>query len=702
MTDTTPTSEKRNGLYDRYPGVEPFKDNAVHQQLFFGRLHEIDHLLHRVRAVRLLILYGKSGLGKSSLLQAGLYPRLREHAFLPIPVRLNTPQNDPVQVVLAALQATCKARGLEYMPQDTSGLWEFFKSTDLWMGEVLLTPVLVFDQFEELFTLQSGTFRAALGAQLGELASRGLPARLYQRAEKGERSPYSDAPPDVKLILSLREEYLGGLEDLAPNVPAIFEQRFRLAPLGKEVARSAIIEPAKLDRADLFKTRPFRYQDSARDDMLEFLANRQGEVEPFQLQILCRHAEQQVAKRQQEQGGDIEVDQALLGGHKAMETLVENFYRDALLMVSGWLPRRRARDLCEVGLLSPTGHRVSLDQGNIQERFKLDGAVLDKLADTRLVRKEYRPALEGFYYELSHDSVARAVNRSRRYRVPTRVKIVGTGSLLFMILIATWLWLQADKAERHATEAQQRAEVTASVSQSSVEELLQKGGLREPEMVSIPGGKFRMGKDTYDQPMHDVTIQSFAMGRYEVTFEEYDQFALATSRPLPTDSGWGRGSRPVITVGWKDAEAYAHWLSEKSGKRYRFPTEAEWEYAARSGGRDETWAGTSNEEELKNYAVYSADRTEPVGSKKPNGLGLYDMSGNVWEWVEDCWHEDYTRAPTNGSAWLEENGGNCGRRVLRGGSWSYTPAFLRASSRIGATPVNRISGVGFRLAQDFP
>jgi len=510
------------------------------------------------------------------------------------------------------------------------------------MGEVLLTPVLVFDQFEELFTRQSGTFRAALGAQLGELASRGLPARLHRRVEMGERAPYSDAPPDVKLILSLREEYVGGLEDLAPNVPAIFEQRFRLAPLGKAVARSAIIEPAKLDRADLFKTRPFRYQDTALDDMLEFLANRQGEVEPFQLQILCRHAEQQVTKRQQDQGGDIEVDQALLGGHKLMETLVENFYRDALLKVSGWLSRRRARDLCEVGLLSPNGHRVSLDHGNIQKLFRLDDAVLDQLAETRLIRKESRPALEGFYYELSHDSVARAVNRSRRFRVPAQVKFIFAGSLLFLILIAASLGLQADKAERHATEAQQRAKKTASVSQSSVPQLLQKGGFREPEMVPIPGGKFRMGNYEDAQPVHDVSIRPFAMSRYEVTFDQYDKFALATSRSLPTDQDWGRGKRPVIYVSWDEAKAYVDWLSKQTGKRYRLPTEAEWEYAARSGGKHKTWAGTSDEKQLRDYAVYGSDKTEPVGNpRKPNDLGLYDMSGNVWEWMEDCWHTDY-------------------------------------------------------------
>lgn len=206
-------------------------------------------------------------------------------------------------------------------------------------------------------------------------------------------------------------------------------------------------------------------------------------------------------------------------------------------------------------------------------------------------------------------------------------------------------------------------------------------------------------------PIHKVQFtKPFAIARYETTFEEYDSFARATGRPLPEDSGWGRVSRPVINVSLEDANAYAQWLSQQTGNRYRLPTEAEWEYAARSGGKNEWWAGTPAMAQLKKYAVYAADRTEPVGSKKPNGLGLYDMSGNVHEWVEDCWHENYTGAPTDGSAWLEVNGGDCGRRVIRGGSWNdLLPAYLRASSRYKYASVNLNDfGLGFRLVQDLP
>ena len=230
----------------------------------------------------------------------------------------------------------------------------------------------------------------------------------------------------------------------------------------------------------------------------------------------------------------------------------------------------------------------------------------------------------------------------------------------------------------------------------------------EPKKQPISAGTFQQG-DTHEkgnkteQPVRKVSIKPFTIGKFEVTFEEYKRFAFATNRrPLPKDETWGRGRRPVINISWKDAKAYAQWLSQQTGKRYRLPTEAEWEYAARSiaKNKDDVWAGTSNESQLKDYAVFTTDRTEPVGEKEPNGVGLYDMSGNAYEWVEDCWHENYEGAPPDGSAWLETGGGSCDRRVLRGGSWLNEPNALRSSDRGRDLDVYRNKDVGFRLAQD--
>lgn len=242
-----------------------------------------------------------------------------------------------------------------------------------------------------------------------------------------------------------------------------------------------------------------------------------------------------------------------------------------------------------------------------------------------------------------------------------------------------------------------------------------------PEMIVIAPGTFRMGDihgdgQELERPVHSVTIKRpFAMGRYEVTFDAYDKFANATGRELPNDQGWGRERRPVVNVYWEDARDYARWLSKQTGKRYRLPSEAEWEYAARSGGKEEKWAGTSLEKDLPDYAWFephSKGKTQPVGTRKPNGLGLYDMSGNVNEWVEDCRHKDYQEAPTDGRPWGRENGGQCQFRVVRGGSWEFgTKRFLRTSERSFADrhrlllgrilfPAWRKRDTGFRVVRE--
>jgi formylglycine-generating enzyme required for sulfatase activity len=160
-----------------------------------------------------------------------------------------------------------------------------------------------------------------------------------------------------------------------------------------------------------------------------------------------------------------------------------------------------------------------------------------------------------------------------------------------------------------------------------------------------------------------------------VTFDEYDKFAKAAHRQLPGDKGWGRGRRPVINVAWRDAVEYAQRLSAQAGKGYRLPTEAEWEYAARGGKETAYWWGKELVKGMANCkgcgSQWDAKETAPVGSFKPNPFGLYDTAGNVFEWVEDCWHDNYNGAPMNGSAWKEPGCGDS--RVVRGGSYANIP-----------------------------
>ena len=219
-----------------------------------------------------------------------------------------------------------------------------------------------------------------------------------------------------------------------------------------------------------------------------------------------------------------------------------------------------------------------------------------------------------------------------------------------------------------------------------------------PEMVVIPPGRFMRGSPTNEpSPQLFVTIaEPFALGRYPVTFDEYDEFAATTGRVPPYDEGWGRGRQPVINVLWHDAQAYVAWLSERTGELYRLPSEAEWEYACRAGTTSRYCSGDTMHPGLANYGR-NVGRTTPVGQYPANAFGLRDMHGNVWEWCADVWHDNYEGAPIDGTAWLEGVDGH--RRVMRGGSWADDRNHLRAADRQMNDPIGRSSIIGFRVAR---
>jgi formylglycine-generating enzyme required for sulfatase activity len=237
-----------------------------------------------------------------------------------------------------------------------------------------------------------------------------------------------------------------------------------------------------------------------------------------------------------------------------------------------------------------------------------------------------------------------------------------------------------------------------------------------PEMVWIPAGSFRMG-DLQDsgwdneKPIHHVSVGRFAMGKYEVTFAEYDRFAEATGREKPKDRGWGRGNRPVIHVSWSDAAAYAEWLSQQTGQKYRLPTEGEWEYAARAETETKYWWGNTTSHEYANYGVDSGsglvigkDRweyTAPVGSFDPNPFGLHDMVGNVWEWTCSEYENRYNGKETTcqNPAEIKNSDENSSLVVLRGGSWFSVVRKSRSATRFMKPPTERFRTYGFRLVR---
>src|SRR5512147_724040 len=229
-----------------------------------------------------------------------------------------------------------------------------------------------------------------------------------------------------------------------------------------------------------------------------------------------------------------------------------------------------------------------------------------------------------------------------------------------------------------------------------------------PEMVALPVYEFLMGSPEDEEgrysdegTQHRVTIdRRFAIGRYAVTFDEYDHFCAVTGRRKPKDKGWGRGRRPVIHISWRDAVAYCAWLANETGHHYRLPSEAEWEYAARAGTTTRYAFGDAITPRDANYSESKLSKTTEAGSYPPNAWGLYDMHGNVWEWVEDVWHDSYKGAPNDGSAWTDGEGQNSSSlRVLRGGSWDGDPRDLRSANRGGDGPGSRGSILGFRVAR---
>ena len=232
-----------------------------------------------------------------------------------------------------------------------------------------------------------------------------------------------------------------------------------------------------------------------------------------------------------------------------------------------------------------------------------------------------------------------------------------------------------------------------------------------PKMVVVPSGRFTMGSSKrevgrYDGegPMRRVRIDyQFAVGVYEVTFAEWYACldAGGCGSYVPDDMRWGRGNRPAVNVGWDDAQSYVRWLSARTGKKYRLLSEAEWEYVTRAGTETAYSWGDSIGVNRANCdgcgSAWDNEKTAPVGSFAANAWGVYDMHGNVWEWVQDCSNTNYEGAPTDGSAW---DSGNCDVRVLRGGCWGNSPRNVRSANR--DTPLaERSSRFGFRVARSF-
>ena len=322
---------------------------------------------------------------------------------------------------------------------------------------------------------------------------------------------------------------------------------------------------------------------------------------------------------------------------------------------------------------------------------------------------------------LSPDDIYRRAERERRSQ---RRRARRVQALIYVLLIGIiaglvgwinqvyikeqWNWVTVMRPYMHA---QVRPYVLTAKTERSlnVGDSFKECAMDCPELIVIPPGQFTMGSPSTEPghnddeaPQHGVTIaKPFAVSKFVVTFADWDACVSVGGCPKISDSDMGRGNKPVINTTWEEAQQYATWLSRMTGRPYRLLTEAEWEYAARAGSATTYYWGDAVGKGNANCdgcgGKWDNQQTSPVASFKPNAFGLYDMAGNVWNWVQDCYHADYNGAPTDGSAWIS---GDCSRRVNRGGSWYSYSRPLRSAARVRGFPGNRDYGLGFRIGRD--
>jgi formylglycine-generating enzyme required for sulfatase activity len=765
-----------------YRGLESMEEKD--SDYFFGRKRETIDVLSALAGApdRLPILIGNSGVGKSSLAQAGVLAALKRQAW---PEETRAPnawpevfQDSRQWCFLSFKPGTDPLKALVDTFLDT---WQFnatdperVKHQHGWIellrdGKATLPDLIEATERRRKELDQPKPPGFFLYVDQGE--------ELYVRSEEHQSRRFSELlahalpEPRLRAMMSMRSDFLGHLQSDKPLFKA--RQQIDVPPLGEEELHEIISRPAQLLAArfeteglvDIITRRTA--EDSIKDvGALPLLSYTLDDM----WTQMVRHGDGtlRLPAESFELGGVlVERADTFLAMHSGAEAALRRVLtlRCATVREDGEPTRRRAgreefsdeewrlvSDLADypnrllVTVTTETGETyaevaheaifrrwrklrewIAAEREFLVWRSGVEGArrtwqaTPDSSKPEALIMGLALAQAQGWLAKRSPDipgadqefiRLSRTAAQRRRLRVQAIV-----GVLAFALIAGLIGWLNQIYVEEQwqwftTIRPYIRSQVQPYVLSAATEQALKPGGsFREcakncPEMVVIPAGQFVVGSPatepgryTDESPQHQVVFaEPFAAGKYDVTFDDWNACVTYGDCPATSDLGWGQGQQPVIFVSWNDAQRYVAWLSRMTGKPYRLLSEAEWEYAARAGTTT-IFSFGDDPTPLGDYAWYSAnsgDRAHPVGQKKPNAFGLYDVHGNVWQWVEDCWNDSYRGAPSDGSAWTIPN---CIYRTARGGPFSGHPGDLRSANRFHGAPVYRVSMVGFRVGR---
>lgn len=593
----------------RYPGSPPFRDTDLDRRLFKGRDEEAKKVFHSILSADVFLLYAVSGMGKSSLLNAGVMHRLRARGYWPVNIRLNDTVLSPVQAIDRQIEEADlrdtevevqRTPGLDFDITDETTLWDLLGSLEVWRGDRLQQLVLVLDQFEELFTLDwSSDVRDRFIAEFGQVV------RGHRSADADELAETAAVPvPNVKFCIVIREDALGQLEALADDVPQIMQNRFRLGALDASQAERAIREPAMVDDG-LLDTQPFGYSEEAARNILDFLQETERAatlrlaetstdhtVDPSQLQIVCQYVERRVlpTKGTPPAGQVVTIEAADLGGAEGLRSVLGDFYRRTV----GTFPpatQRSVQRLCEEGLISKSGRRLSIERDEIAAHYEVSTATLDELVDQRLLRVE--PRVGSAYYELSHDTLVRPIladraerrkARSRRHR---RFAFIAGGVAALLVLVFLAYRIGFDEGSDSVASIEFETPLQGEVGEPGDVERFQVAAREQPSLVLV-------------EPSEEGTLNaSVTLINSRKARRDADQLPRGDSERIVVPAG--AGNRLDVAVSSKDASTGGFAITQ--GDLSVTPLlEGESEGDAVSGTIDEPGS----------LVVYSVDVAEPL------------------------------------------------------------------------------------------